>query len=98
VAKGDGHLVRLAELVMQTPLENAGSGRIGPAAVRQDEQFRGPGEIERALMTPPIGDRIDGQGWCFGCGSHADQAAIVLAIVNAVGYGDGAGIGTEVVV
>lgn len=98
VAKGDSYLMRLAELAMQAPLENAGSGRIGPAAVSQDQQFRGLGEIQGALMTPPICDRVDGQGWCFGCGSHADQAAIVLAIVNAIGNGDSAGIGTEVVV
>src|SRR5580700_5838710 len=52
----------------------------------------------RSLAFPPGGDGISGESRCVVGDAHADSAAVVRRVVNAVGDADSAGVGAEVVI
>jgi hypothetical protein len=47
----------------------------------------------RSLAFPPGGDGINGESRCVVRDAHADSAAVVGRVVNAVGDADSAGVG-----
>ena len=97
---GDGGFdaLLIAELVLESGLPRPRPASVAVTAVGEDDHAAGVGIGELSVVAPPCGNAIGGEDGGVAGGSDEDGAGIGAQVVDAIGDGDAASEGTQVVV
>ena len=97
---GEGHfeLVEIAEMVLEGVLPGAVAVAVAAAAIGEDDELGGVGIAGAAFGGPPGSEVVDGEEGGVAGDADTDEAAVRESVVDAVGDGQAAGKGAEVVI
>ena len=98
VTDGDLEAMRVDEACLEGMLEAANARRVAAAGVSEQQQFAGVGVVQESFGLPPAQQVVSGEIGGVVRGADDHEAAVGGKVVDAVGDGDGVGLGAEVVV
>jgi len=93
-----GEAISVGEAVLEGVFPGPVAVSVAAAAVGEDQNLLGVGVAAPAVVEPPFGQVVDGEGGGVVGGADEEAAVVGCYVVDAVGQGDAFGVGAEVVV
>lgn len=88
----------VGKLRLQFRFPGTGASTVTAAGIAKDEKLAGAWIAPDAFLAPPMGNGVNGKGWCVMRDTDGDRAAIGQQIVDAIRDGDAGGVGAEIMI